>query len=79
MLHDLGLIHFDLGEYNQALQQFLKILEIVSADSGSFNQAMCQAGLVLEEMARRKLNGQRRRKKKKKETKRGKDRKLFRR
>ena len=77
MLHYLGLMHFDLGEYDQALQQFLKILEIVSADSGSFNQAMWQAGLVLEEMARRKLNGQRRRKKKKKENKKGKRQKTL--
>ena len=27
-LHDLGLMHFDLGEYDQALQQFHKLLDI---------------------------------------------------
>ena len=59
-LHDLGLMHFDLGEYDQALQQFLKILENFSVDWGSFNRAMWQAGLVLEEMARREVNGERR-------------------
>ena len=59
-LHDLGLMHFDLGEYDQALQQFHKILEIFSVDWGSFNRAMWQAGLVLEEMARREVNGERR-------------------
>ena len=58
-LHDLGLMHFDLGEYDQALQQFLKILQIFSLDRGSFNRAMWQAGLLLEEMARREVNGER--------------------
>ena len=57
-LHDLGLMHFDLGEYDQALQQFLKILEIFSVDWGNINRAMWQAGLVLEEMARREVNGE---------------------
>ena len=59
-LHDLGLIHFDLSEYDQALQQFLRILDNFSVDWGNFNRAMWQAGLVLEEMARREVNGERR-------------------
>ena len=49
-LHDLGLMHSALGEYEEALQQFRKILELVS--SFRFNEAMEQAGLVLAEMAK---------------------------
>ena len=59
-LHELGLMHFDLGEYNQALQQFFKITEFFSVDWGSFSRAMWQAGLVLEEIARTEVNGERR-------------------
>ena len=57
-LHDLGLMHSAVGEYEEALQQFRKILGLVS--SVKFNEAMEQVGLMLAEMAKRERDRGRR-------------------
>ena len=54
------MMHFDLGEYDLALQQFHKILELLLLNSIKFNEATEQAGLVLEEMAKGERHGERR-------------------
>ena len=59
-LYDLGMMHFDLGEYDLALQQFHKLLDLFSRNSFKFNEAMEQAGLALEEMAKGERHGERR-------------------
>ena len=58
--YDLGLMHFYIGEYDLALQQFHKILELLLLNSIQFNKATEQAGLVLAEMAVGESNGERR-------------------
>ena len=57
-LYDLGMMHFDLGEYDLALQQFHKLLDLFSRNSFKFNEAMEQAGLVLAEMAKGERHGE---------------------
>ena len=59
-LYYLGMMHFDLGDYDLALQQFHKILELLLLNSIQFNKAMEQAGLVLAEMAKGERHGERR-------------------
>ena len=58
--YDLGLMYFYIGEYDLALQQFHKILELLLLNSIIFNEAMEQAGLVLAEMADGERHGERR-------------------
>ena len=59
-LCDLGMMHFDLGEYDLALQQFHKLLDLFSRNSFKFNEATEQAGLVLAEIAKEESNDERR-------------------
>ena len=59
-LYDLGMMHFDLGEYDLALQQFHKLLDLFSRNSFKFKEAAEQAGLVLAEMAKGERHGERR-------------------
>ena len=59
-LCDLGMMHFDLGEYDLALQQFHKLLDLFSRNSFKFNKATKQAGLVLAEIAKEESNDERR-------------------
>ena len=59
-LYDLGMMYFYIGEYDLALQQFHKILELLLLNSIIFNKAREQAGLVLAEMADGESNGERR-------------------
>ena len=58
--YHLGLMYFYIGEYDLALQQFHKILELLLLNFLKFNEATEQAGLVLAEMADGESNGERR-------------------
>ena len=58
--YDLGLMYFYIGEYDLALQQFHKILELLLLNFLKFNEATKQAGLVLAEMAVGERHGERR-------------------
>ena len=58
--YDLGLMYFYIGEYDLALQQFHKMLELLLLNSINFNEATEQAGHVLAEMAKGERHGERR-------------------
>ena len=58
--YDLGLMYFYIGEYDLALQQFHKMLELLLLNSTNFNEATEQAGLVLKQMADGERHGERR-------------------
>ena len=60
LLYHIGLIHSALGEYDQALQQFQKTLELARPISYLFNKATKQSGHVFEEMAKGEKNHERR-------------------
>ena len=54
------MMYFYIGEYDLALQQFHKLLDLFSRNSFKFNEATEQAGLVLAEMAKGERHGERR-------------------
>ena len=56
-LYDLTLIHYALGEYDEALQEILQIFQLRVIN---FNQAMAQAGLTFAKIAKGETDDQQR-------------------